>query len=293
MKVFLTWRADPPDPPYWEWISNLPGIVVALSGMSPRQIDSTSIRHLRLRLGVNSTIIVDSVITPLWKEGGIDLAKPQSLLLYMERMTGADILIHKDYPLIKLNKDKREQLWRRTIVNAELALKIADKMGIKIMLVAQGWDIKSYVMSAEKYREFGAEYIAIGSLAVHRSNPQYVYDVVKAVRSAVGSRIHLHVLGVSLSSQISSLKKYADSVDISTPIRAAIAREVLWPDHDFTTLKRTRITSEIINELMSILDGKGKELIHRLMSSSNTHRFVWNLALLNAYILYYWLSKNL
>jgi len=289
MKVYLTWRADPPDPPYWDWIEELPGIVVSLSGMKLPTKDSLSYRNIKKKLGVRFTVIIDSLTTPLWKSKGLDILTPQSLVLYMQHVMGADILVHKDYPLIDRNlaPEVRKKLWQKTITNAEAALKLAEKFGLNVMLVVQGWDLESYVRCAEIYRQLGAKHIGIGSLAPKKSKTEFVLEVAKNVRSVVGSSVHIHVFGVSLPRAILNLARYADSVDVSTPIRAAAAREIMLIDNN--ELKRFKYSLINVGELE--LDEKERKILLNVLSAKNAHELTWNLALFNAYELFKWIKQ--
>lgn len=289
MKVLLTWYANPPDPYYWLWIRDLDGVVVKLSSMTHKQLEHMQLRGLKRTLGLESMLVVDSLMEPL---GSGLVEKLQSWILYMQRLLGADVLVHRDYPVGFLdgNVEDREKFLRKTMLNAEMAVKLADKLGVEIMLVAQGWDLKSYTKCALHYSEIGARYIGVGSLVPKRSNRRFLVEVVSAIRRAVGSRAHVHVFGVMSPLAALELFKYVDSVDISTPIRAAVAREVFVEVNG--RLRRIHVSligEKGLHELVSRVPELEK-LAEKTLSSRELIRC---LAIYNAYTIVDWVRRSI
>jgi len=290
MKIFLSWYANPPDPPYWLWIRDLDGIIVALHSLRKGVLESAIIRGLKRSLGYGKTLIVDSLPFSLYGGARGSIEPLQSWILYVQRMLGADMLVHRDYPLIKVSEGDREKLFRRTILNAEHALKIAEKLGVDVMLVVQGWDVESYKRCTEHYKNLGAKYVGIGSLVPKKRNTQFLESVIKVVREAVGQNIYVHIFGVSSPRLALKLSRYVDSVDISTPIRAAVAREVIVEVDG--KLKRVHISAIGEEQLLKILETVSNDLAEKFRSAKRLRDVVRAIAVYNAYVLINWLKKS-
>lgn len=289
MKVFLTWYASPPDPYYWLWIRDIDGVVVKLSSMTWKQLDLASLRGLKKMLGLSSTLVVDSLLEPL---GGSFNEQYQSWVLYVQRLLGADVLVHRDYPVgfASSSTEVREKLFRKTLVNAELALKLADRLGVDVMLVTQGWDLSSYTRCARHYAEMGAKYVGIGSLVPKKSNRRFIVEVASAVRESVGKKVHVHVFGVMSPSMVLELSRYVNSVDVSTPIRAAVAREVLVETR--RGLRRVHV-SLIGEKALYVLLRKVPGLDKRVESARSSRELIRCLAVYNAHIIVDWVRRVL
>lgn len=290
MKIFLTWYADPPDPPYWVWIKDLDGVLVSLQSLRGCAIDRFGLRGLRGYLSGNASVMVDSLTTSLARYPPKELEPLQSWVLYVQRMLGADILIHRDTPLVRVreNRELREKLLKRTILNAEHALKLSERLGIDVMLVAQGWDLESYTRCAEKYAELGAKYVGVGSLVPRRSDPRYVEEVVAAVRLVVGGKTHVHAFGVMSPRSGARLAKYVDSVDISTPMRAAIARQMVVTD-SVGRLRRVHLSTVTEAFVYEMLRSFSEELAEKAVRARTAREMVRYLAVYNAYTVIKWL----
>jgi len=288
-KIFITWYVYPPDPFYWIWIEDVKGIVVTFSSISKRLIDKFSVRGLKSFLGFNGVILVDSLTAPL-KNYYIEKSHfPQYFLLNLQRSLGADILIHKDYPLISknlTNKDKTKLLLK-TIRNAEVAIKIAEKLGAEIMLVIQGWNIESYLYTAKKYRELGIKYAGIGSLIYRRNNKNELVKIVKSIRDELNSYVHIHLFGVMSPGILSEILKYVNSFDVSTPMKAAIAREAIVIREN--RIKRIKLDHLSINDL--IFDNKSAKLAEKIFSATNARELKNRLAIYNTYVLFKWFKS--
>lgn len=289
MKIFLTWYADPPDPPYWVWIKDLDGILVTLQSMRGSTVDKIGLLGFRRYLGSEIKVIVDSLVTSFSRHPLSVLEPAQSWVLYTQRMLGADILVHRDIPLIKVreNRELREKLFKRTILNAELALKLSDRLGVEVMPVAQGWDLESYRECAEKYVKLGVKYVGVGSLVPKRGDPKYVEKVTATVREAVSRKVHIHVFGVMSPGSGARLAKHVDSVDISTPIRAAIARQMIV--NSMGKLKRIHLSTATETFVYEMLRSFSEELAEKVKRARTAREMVRYLAVYNAHVLVSWL----
>ena len=293
MKLLLAWFADPPDPPYWEWIPNLDGLLISLSSLKVRTIERLSLRGIKNHLGMHSQLLIDSLTNMLWRKGGIDELRTQAWILHTQKLLGADMLIHKDYPFIVkgLSKELKEKLLRRTIINAELALRIAENLGMEIILVIQGWDKDSYVRCAKAFKDLGVKYVGIGSLApkTRREKPLIV-DIVRTIRDILGRNVKIHVFGVSTPSLIKELIGLVDSIDTSAPLRAAVVREVMMiVNGEPRRHKLWEVGREgLIN---SVSDSTEEVLVEKILKAKKLRDAIRYLAILNAYRLIKWVRK--
>jgi tRNA-guanine family transglycosylase len=299
MKILLTWYASPPDPFYWLWTRDLDGVLISLHSMRGRILDVVATRGLRRVLDVpsgNFMVVVDSL--PFGLRDGLPGAQPalvqpqQMWVLYVQRILGADVLVHRDIPMVNVGSDPslREKLLRRTLVNAEQALRIADKLGLDVMLVVQGWDLESYGRCARFYKDLGAKYVGVGSLVPRRGNTKFVEEVVSMVRSVLGGGVHLHLLGVSMPRAIVKLSRYVDSVDISTPIRAAVAREVIVASKGRVRRVHLSVVGERVYEIVREVN---EELAERMEKARTLREFTRLLAVYNAITLIRWLKRRI
>ena len=266
MKLFLTWNAEPEDPHFWK-LFNVDGIVVPL-----RSILATSKWKLNRLLsvgfkrfyGYRGFLLVDSLLKSLRRAGGGDDLRTQFDVLYMQYLLGADVLVHKDLPMVNVNLRNREKFLRKNVLNAEFALKVGDRLGKKVMLVVHGWDVDTYVAVADHYANLGAEYIGIGSLLAFKDREVDLAKIIEAVRGVVGRRVHIHVFGVN-PLRLSSIACFADSADVSTPLFAAGKKEVIMPGED--GVRRVKLyTIEGFEALKNRLDETSDELERDLLN---------------------------
>jgi hypothetical protein len=88
------------------------------------------------------------------------------------------------------------------------------------MGAVQGWDPRSYAAAAEKIAAAGFSILAVGGLV--RSSSNEILDIISATRTAVGSAVDLHVLGIARLELLESLMDLGvTSVDSASPIRTA------------------------------------------------------------------------
>jgi queuine/archaeosine tRNA-ribosyltransferase len=292
LEIYLTWYANPPDPYYWEWIPDLDGVVVSLASLRGRVLDTLGLRGLKLIVG-RGKVIVDSLYSSLTGDQSVGTEPLQSWVLHVQRLLGANILVHRDIPLVRrdLSRDLRERLLRRTILNAELALRLAEKLGIEVMLVAQGWDADSYRSCARVYADLGARYVGVGSLVPRSRNPDYLETVLSAVREVVGRGVHLHLFGVSSPRAIARLARYVDSIDVSTPMRAAVSRELLVDCG--STLRRVHISAVGEELLFEHLGRVSRRLAEKARSSRSSRELLKYVAVYNARVLLDWIRRRL
>jgi len=201
-------------------------------------------------------------------------------------MIGSDMLVSKDYPLVGI-KDKylRYKLLMKNIRLAELSIKLADKLGKNIMLIVQGWDLNSYLYCAMTYMNLGVKYIGIGSLVPHKSDPKFTIKIVKEIRSAIGNNVWIHLFGIAGWTIINKMKSYINSVDTSTPMRAASNREIIFYDGKFRRIKISSFDGYFVirEKLNNTSDEIEYQLLKNIIRSKDFITQRKYLALYNAY----------
>ncbi len=291
-RIFVTWYAEPEDPHYWKWFP-VEGLVVSLKSIlsMPRwKLARTLSEGFKKYFDFAGTLIIDSFTTWLHSRVGFSLDTPQYHVLYMQYLLGSDVLVQKDYPYITaMDKKMRERLFKKNLVNAEAALKMGEKLGRDVMLVVQGWDLDSYKRCAQLYKELGAKYVGIGSLAPRSTDTRFVEAVVKEVREEVGNSTWLHLFGVANVDVLARVASHIDSADVSTPAIAASRKEMLvWDGKRFTRLKTTSLIGVSLLKQISqeaddsfekdildkILEANSLRIKNRLLMIYNTYVFL-------------------
>jgi len=279
LKFFITWHPVPPDPPYWKWFEP-DGIAVSLANVNRRFVERATTLGIHRVLGYDGTILVDS-LTP-------SSFMSQIHVLALQSWMKPDLAAHKDYPIFdkSLSPSVRWKMLKKTIANAEVALKFEDKLGIRLIYVIQGWDLRTFTWCAVKYLEMGISRMGLGSSKL--ISPKNLIRRVKAVRQIIGKRNYLHVFGALKPSVLKCLLKYVDSVDSSSPVQAAIRKSVYIITKE-NKLKRIKLDYTSLDDLIKLLPKElnawlvkafEDEYIENMLKKSKDAR-----AILNAYIL--------
>lgn len=285
MKVFFTWMIDPEDPKIWKHF-NVDGILVSLSSMlRGKTLDRLTYLGFKRTYKYQGILIVDSLTKSIWSNGK-DFERQLGNILVLQLSLGADYVIHRDYPLINklVSEDEGWQLLRKNLKAAEIYLDTAKRLGIEVITVAHGWDAASYAWSAERLAAMGSKYIAIGSLLpLVRRKRTTIIDIVRAVREIVGPSIKIHVLGVFSPTIVAELRNMVDSIDTSSHVRAASAREVYYLAKN--SLQRAKISR--LGYSMLVKNAKGdrllEEFLSKIFSSQDFVSMKYWLAVYNAY----------
>jgi tRNA-guanine family transglycosylase len=296
-KLFITWYAEPEDPHYWKYFP-VEGIVVSLKSVLsiPKwKLSRILLDGFKRYFGFRGTLIVDSFTTWLHTRVGFSTDLPQYHVLYLQYLLGSDVLVQKDYPFIgDMNKESRERMFKKNLVNAEAALKIGERLGREVMLVVQGWDVNSYVKCAEFYRRLGAKYVGIGSLVPRSNDVKFIERVVKEVRAVLGRSVWLHLFGVANIDVLKRVAKYVDSVDVSTPTLAAAKKEmIVWKDGRFLRLKTTSLTniSSLGQLIEETADAFEKELLTKILDAKTISEKNRLLMIYNTYVLQKYINR--
>jgi|MonGeyMetagenome_1017769.scaffolds.fasta_scaffold46528_3 hypothetical protein len=294
-RLYLTWFAGPEDPRYWEYFS-VEGLVVSLKSIINMRkhrgfglINRLLSEGFRKFYGYNGPLIIDSMIQALHVRASSVSDLNQSLILYLQYVLGSDVLVHRDYPLINVeDPELRGKLFMRNLVNAEAALRFGESIGRDVMLVVQGWDLESYTKCAQYYKDLGARYVGVGSLVPHRNDWNFITNIVKSIREALGKGVHIHLFGIGSPSLLRRVSNLVDSVDISTPAIAAGKKEVFILGND--GIVRVKVSSvDGVSMLKLRLEITNDEVERRLIEMILNARSLRDenraVMLYNAYIL--------
>lgn len=287
-RLIFTWYPIPPDPQYWKYY-RIDGIIVPLYNLIDPKRTAYRLRTLMTTYGIkrvtglDALLLVDSQAAPV-KKGVSDLRYTQKDALMLQDILGADILVQRDYPLLKYPRNLWEKLIRKNLRNASHALRLADKIGKPVILVVHGWDPASYAAMARKYLDLGASHIGIGSLLMFtRVRDQCA--IIQRVREEVGQSVYIHAFGVFSRVITKCLLRNADSADVSTPVKVAAMRELILYRNG--KLERIRLSTPdgpgILRRLRENGDPIERELAQLAFESKTFKRLKDTLALINAY----------
>lgn len=284
MRLYLTWYAEPEDPHYWKFFE-VDGIVASIKSitiMSRWKFNRILTVGFKKFFDYRGFLLVDSLLRPIHAEG-TPLERPQAHVLYLQYLLGADLLVHKDTPLLDVRKN-REKVLRKNWVNAEAAMKISEKLGRDVMLVVHGWDLESYAKSAEYFKKLGVKYIGIGSLLAFKNDEKFLVDVVKTVREVVGRRVYIHLFGIN-PARLGEYVCFVNSGDTSSPALAASKREAIVFDGEFRRVKITTLggLSYLRSRVEESKDSTEVSLLQQVLNSKHFGERNRLLALYNAY----------
>jgi len=301
MKVFIAWNIVPEDPRYWKYFEPH-GIMISFSSSKYRNIrkklESIFTMGIHEWLEYKGFIIMDSQIAPISVSAEYAHAlHPRNKFLhiyYLQRYARPNKIVHKDYPLVRSDvpEDLKWKLLRKTVKNAELLRKFLEKKGVndkEVIYVIQGWDKKSLEWCCKQYVNMGIRNYAIGSMK-HLSfrNKDEIIHRIEFVREIIGKRAKLHVLGVANTKLLPILKKYVDTLDTSSPIRAAMFNEIYYIDDKSNRLRRTKITNISEDDVKHYLPAKLYAMFVNLCENiENLKKSIIKrkLAIINAYTL--------
>ncbi len=285
---YLTWHIT--DPIYWNYI-RVPGIVFPVKSIFELRSRNLSLFNSLLSKGFkkqfkyDGSLFVDSLMSSINNYQEIyfnDYKQVQTL--YLQYVLGADILIQRDIPILNIvDENLRKKLYLKNMSLAELAIKFGEKLGVEVMVVIHGWNLESYLECAAKYSEMGIKYIGIGSLLGKKNNRSEIIKIVRKVRELVGKNAYIHVFGITGFNVMKSISKYINSADSSSPIKAAINRELYIIEN--RRLKRIKIINPFLLKIMiNRCDSTASALALKVLESNNINRLKKNLALFNAYM---------
>ena len=158
-----------------------------------------------------------------------------------------------DHLIVPAFKDQNEKRWNITLENASEMFELwqsKDKYinSLRIVGVAQGWDVDSYRKSVRELLKIGYDYIGLGGLARSPTgtnqklgDSKTVYNIVRGVWSEVKEwkkkakkKVDIHIFGIGRPELIPELAKYGiTSFDSASFLRKAW----LSADRNYYTLE--------------------------------------------------------
>jgi len=162
-----------------------------------------------------------------------------------------------------------------SLKNAKIAKRHEKEFKFPIYYVLQGKTPEDYIRCAKEYKKLGVSRYAIGNLARRHLSPDKIRNLVRDIRSVIGKKPNLHLLGVSDLTVLPAVWGEITSFDSSTHARSATVRSgVLIYDrtnhilHDFRNLQylpnpRKFVKNEYltpVSESFDLLQGHETEL---------------------------------
>jgi len=248
MKLFVTWSPRDVSRFLEELVD---GFSVPIGCISRRLMEKSMMTGLRKAIGTTKEVIVDSLLTTIADANTHSfVSKSQYHILNIQLWLKPDYIVHKDYPILNKNLTELEKrkLLEKTILNAEITLKLIEKYGIidgKVIFVIQGWNDESFRYCAKRYADMGVEMFGLGSSI--KVNPEDFIKRLHIVREVIGDKAYLHVFGALKPSVIKLTKNMYNSVDTSTPFKAAAMGYVIILEGE--KVKRIRVDNISLEDL--------------------------------------------
>jgi len=146
-----------------------------------------------------------------------------------------------DHLVVPEFKEQNERRWRITLENAQEMFALWQSrdeymQSVRLVGVAQGWDVQSYVRSTSELLKIGYDYIGLGGLARSQTgtNQEFgqsktIYNVVNGVSSEIRKwmkenkrRVDIHLFGIARPELMPELAKYGvSSFDSASFLRKA------------------------------------------------------------------------
>lgn len=186
-----------------------------------------------------------------------DEISPLQVLDFQEHM--ADIGATLDFiipPGLEPKEAERRQNW--TIRNALFVKKQIQNESFMLYASLQCWDIASARRCAQIYATAGFEGIAIGGMVPHAKEPDYIKDVVRAVREEAPT-CAIHVFGCGNAALIPELIRLgADSFDASSYVRSAVDTRIEGDRQSVGIHTNLYAALEKLAELNSVVHGDSR-----------------------------------
>ena len=248
MKLFVTWSPYDFSSFLEEFVD---GFSVPLGSLDKHLMEKSMLTGLRKAIGTTKEVIVDSLLSTIADASrGSLISKSQYHIFNIQLWLNPDYIVHKDYPILykNLTKIEKRKLLERTILNAEITLKLIDKYDINdknVIFVIQGWNEESFRYCAKRYADMGVKMYGLGSSI--KTSPSDFIKRLRIVREAIGDEAYLHVFGALKPSVLKEAKTMCNSVDTSTPFKAAAMGYVMILEEG--RVKRIRVDNASLEDL--------------------------------------------
>lgn len=163
---------------------------------------------------------------------GIEILDPETVLRFQESI--ADVAFTLDFPApATASPEEVERRANLTVENAIWALNNRHRADLPLYAVLPVCEVLKYQRCAFAYRELGFDGVAIGGMVPYAKDHKRVIETVAMVRSILGDKIPIHVLGMGNPKLVPQLfAAGADSVDSSSYVQTA-ASGTLWRNPSF------------------------------------------------------------
>lgn len=208
----------------------LDGILISRINLEKHKKIAESIKHSDIHqfLGFKGIIMGDCGAF-----GYIDQTEPpydpiETLKFY--RDFNFDIGVTVDHLIVPATYDQKEFRWNLTIENAKKMFDTAQKSeysNLRLLGVAQGWDIESYKKAVKELVEYGFDYVGIGGLV---RRPTYFIEkllfeigkLLKNFKNVRKRRVDVHLFGITRETLLPLMMRVGiSSFDSATFLRRA------------------------------------------------------------------------
>ena len=256
----------------WKTFSTPPldGILVSRSNLEKHKKIANEIRKAGIRsfLSFEGLVMGDCGAFSYIKEEKPPYDPLETLKFYSD--LGFNIGVTVDHLIVPATYEQKEVRWELTIENAKKMFDESQKdrySNLRLLGVAQGWDIRSYKKGIKELIDYGFDYIGIGGLVRRPTSfiEKLLVDVGKLLKDFERNRkqkVDVHLFGIARQPLLSlMIKTNVSSFDSATFLRRAwIAAE---KNYHLNGKAYTAIRFPISKETL----GKQKE--HKVLEALN------------------------
>jgi len=242
MDFYFVWTprgVEPKEEYLWETFPCTDGILVS-KGYVNQKLEESIVKHGGIQnfLRWKGPVMGDSGAW-LYKNEEEPPYSVRELLDYYVRMK-ISIGAHLDHLILKtvnvdgktreLTEEEKKKRWKTTVDNARETMELLSREkynGLKIVGVAQGWDIKSYRLATRKLLKMGYDYLGIGGIA--RRPSSQLQKIIEGVNKEIDKlpsrqrkKVKIHLFGFGRLRLVPYfMKKRVVSFDTASPLRQA------------------------------------------------------------------------
>jgi len=237
--VWTPWGDEPKEQYLWEIFPCTDGILLSKGYVTPK-LEESIVKYGGIHefLRWKGPIIGDSGAW-LYKYEDEPPYSVRELLDYYVKLK-MSVGAHLDHMILKtirvdgvqreLTPEEKKKRWEITLDNARETIELLEKEKfnrLKIIGVAQGWDVNSYREAVRRLLEMGYDYLGVGGIA--RKPTSQLIKIVEVINKEIDTlppekrkRIKLHLFGFARLRLIPFLmKNRVVSFDTAAPLRQA------------------------------------------------------------------------
>jgi len=237
--VWTPWGDEPDEEYLWEIFPCTDGILLSKGYVTPK-LEENIVKYGGINnfLRWNGPVIGDSGAW-LYKYEDEPPYSVRELLDYYVKLK-IPIGAHLDHMILKtvrvdgiqreLTPEEKKKRWEITLDNARETVELLEKEKfnrLKIIGVAQGWDVNSYREAVRRLLEMGYDYLGVGGIA--RKPTSQLVTIIESINNEIDrlpsetrKKIKLHLFGFARLRLIPFLmKNRVVSFDTAAPLRQA------------------------------------------------------------------------